>query len=319
MARNRKYFPNRAVLLVTTRTEQDLPIVCSYLMNFIIWGILAKARTMFNVKICHFVFLSNHLHAMLVVDSPQDVPAFMGYITGEISHAINRLLGRRQKTIWQDSYDSPILLTVDEIRKYIKYIYQNPSKARLVHSIDEYPGVSSWEMFCKGKLTKTCPRLPRDLIPKLYSPALGVNEQKQIVESFEKLKLNNYEFTLEPDAWRESFKGALTNQEIIEEIKKEEETQKTQRIKANINVIGATALRRESMLKEHIPEKYSPKMICISSDLLLRKAFIETFKYLSHLAYQVYQRWKRGDHTQIIPPGMFCPRRPEFASELSIY
>lgn len=256
---------------------------------------------------------------MLVVDCPQDVPNFMGYIKGEISHAINRLLGRRQKTIWCDGYDSPILLTVDEIRKYIKYIYQNPSRAKLVHFIDEYPGVSSWEMFKGNKLINKCLKLPRDCIPKLYSAALGVNQQKRIVDKFMSLKLNSYDFILEPDAWRESFPGAFSNQEVIDEIKKEEELQKIERIKTNIDVIGATELRRQSMLKEYTPKKYSPKMICLCSDLPLRKTFIESFKALSHLAYKAYQSWKNGDYSFKIPPGMFCPRRPEFASELSIY
>ena len=321
MSRNRKYFPHDGVLFVTTRAEEDLPIVCSYILNFIIWGILAKARSMYRVKICHFLFMSNHLHMMIVVDCPQDVSSFMGYIKCEISHAINRLLGRRQKTIWQDGYDSPLLLTANDIKRYIKYIYQNPSNAQLVHFIDEYPGVSSWAMFKTKKLVKTCPKLNRDLIPTLYSPALGVNEQKKIISDFENFKLERYNFILEPDAWRESFSESMlfTNEEIIEEIKKEEELQRIDRIKLGKDVIGSTVLRRESMTKEYVPKKYSKRMICICSNINLRKLFIGTYQYLSSLAKKAYQYWKRGDYSLAIPPSMFSPRRPDFASALSIY
>ncbi len=238
-----------------------------------------------------------------------------------LTHAINRLLGRRQKTIWQDGYDSPILLTADKAKKYIKHIYQNPSKANLVHSIDEYPGVSSWQMFKSNKHTKHCKKVNRDQIIALETPSLGVNEQKKILEQLQSLKLPNYEFILEPDAWRESFSNIpiSSNEEIIAEIRKEEEAQRLQLLKSRKSVIGPTALRRESMTKEHSPKKYSKRMICLSSDISLRKAFIETYKFLSSLAKDAYLQWKHGNFSAQIPPGMFSPRRPDFASALSIY
>lgn len=104
MPENRKYFVNRSVHLVTSRTEEGLPIVASFLLNFIIWGILARARGKFRVRICHFVFLANHFHMLIVVDNPEHVPAFVGYVKCEIAHAINRLLGRRRKTIWMECF-----------------------------------------------------------------------------------------------------------------------------------------------------------------------------------------------------------------------
>lgn len=322
MPRNRKYFPHNAVLFITTRTEEGLPIVSSYVNNFIILGILAKARKMYRVRICHFLFMANHLHMILVVDSPQDVSNFMCYLKGEISHAINRLLGRRQKTIWQDGYDSPIILTPDKVKSYIKYLYQNPSKAGLVHSIDEYPGVSSWEMFKRNQYSKEYSKLSRDLIPCLSTPDLGINEQKRIVEDFNKLQLPKYNLILEPNAWRESLgcnHASLSDEQIIAEIKQEEETLKSNRIKKNKTILGSTALRRESMTKEYAPKKYTRRMICLCSDLCLRKAFVETFKFLSSLAEKAYRAWKSGDFSLSIPPSMFCPRRPEFASAIGLY
>lgn len=319
MPRNRKYFPNKAVTFITTRTEEGLPLVATDVMNFIIWGILARARNLYNVKVCHFLVMPNHLHMMLVIDTPSDTDRFMSYVKGELAHGVNRLLGRRQKTIWQDGYDSPILLTPDEIRRYIKYTYRNPSKARFVDYIEEFPGVSSWEMFKSNNLNKLCPKLSRDQIPKLSSPALTIKEQERITAGFNDLPLAKFNFILEPDAWRESFPRAFSNQELIDEIKKEEDELRIERIENNIGVIGATALRRASMLKEYVPTTYGQRSICICHDLDLRRAFIEAFKYLVHLANKAYTAWKQGDHSAQIPPGMFSPRRPELASALSIY
>ena len=99
MARNRKYYPNRTVLLVSSRIEEGLPIVPSLNLNFIVWGILARAQSMYGVQVCHFVIMSNHFHMLLVVQDPEAVSDFLGYVKAEIAHAINRLQGRRQKTI----------------------------------------------------------------------------------------------------------------------------------------------------------------------------------------------------------------------------
>ena len=147
MARNRKYFPHNSVIYVTARTEVGLPLVATHFINFFIWGILAKARSMYDVKVCHFLFMYNHLHMVLVVDNPEHVSEFMGYVKGETAHAVNRLLGRRQRTIWCKGYDSPLLLTPEDVKKYIRYTYLNPVKASLVDLVKEYPGVSSWDMF----------------------------------------------------------------------------------------------------------------------------------------------------------------------------
>ena len=320
MSANRKYFPHGSVLFVSSRTEQGLPLVCSLLMNFIIWGILAKARSMYRIKVCHFVFMSNHLHMILVVESPQDVSRFMGYVKGEIAHAVNRLLGRRQRTIWQAGYDSPHLLTADDVVSKIRYIYGNPVSARLVHTIEEYPGVSSWEMFAKGEHSRKHQSLPRDLIPALVLPALSITEQKRMLEQFQELELNEFEFVLEPDAWRKELGAELEypNEALIEDIEDYQRELKSERLDKNQPVLGATSLRRESMLKEYQPKKYSRKMICISSDKELRRRFIAHFKALAALAAEAYQSWKFGCYKLKIPPGMFCPRMPETVSALSV-
>ena len=319
MPRNRKYFTHNSAIFITTRTEEGLPIVPSHHLNYIIWGILAKARTKYKVKICHFIFMSNHFHLLLVVDSPQDVPRFMGYVKGEISHAINRLLGRRQKTIWQDGYDSPVLLDATKVRKYIKYLYKNPSKAKLVDSIEQYQGVSSWQMFKLNNLTKSCAKVNRNLIPKMYSPAISINEQKKIVKDLENLNLPNYNFTLEPDAWKACFEDENESiTDLIKEIKEEEAQVKQERVKSIKYVIGATELRRQSMLKEYRPSKYSKRMICICSDIKLRKSFIDYFKYLSSKARDVFKKWKKYDFREKIPIGMFSPGMPVLASVLNL-
>lgn len=324
MPENRKFFPHNAVVFCTARTEVGLPFVATLLMNFILWGILARAKEQFAVKVCHFIFMANHFHMLLVVDNPEDVSRFIGYVKAESAHAVNRLLGRRQRTIWKDGYDSPLVLTARDALKCIRYIYLNPSKPSLVSSIDEYPGVSSWELFRSGNATKRCARLSRDAMSPLFSPALSINEQKRLVAQYEVLASSSHSFQLEPDAWMQCF-PELTgthaddlNQQLVSEIRQMEATYAEQRLKDKKDVLGSTALRRESMTKEYVPTSFGRKSICLCFDKSYRKAFINTYRALCAVAADVFRRWREGDTSVRMPPGLCAPHVPSLASALSV-
>lgn len=313
MPENRKYFINKSVILVTARTEDGLPFVPNYLMELIIWGILAQAQTLYPVRICSFVFMANHFHLLLVVDDPENIPKFVGYLKAELAHAVNRLCGRRRKTIWCEGYDSPTILTAEDAERYLRYIYLNPAKANLVESIEQYPGVSSWKMLVQGKTRKRCKRVPRDLLRELPSGGLSIREQRDLVAYFEREVKQSCELVLEPFAWLECFQEfseetvAKYREQLISTVKEEEQRLSSERRRNGRTVVGSTALRRQSMFKEYNPKKFSKKMICICSDIPLRKQFIAHFKHLAHKASRVFQRWKIGDFSLSMPPGMFAP------------
>lgn len=324
MPKNRKYYPHKAVLLVTSRTEEGLPLVPSFVMNFIVWGILAKAKSMYRVRVCHFLFMANHFHMILVVEDPEHISEFVGYAKGEIAHGVNRLLGRRKKTVWAEGYDSPVILSSCDVMRYIRYLYLNPARANLVESIDSYPGVSSWEAFKAGNYRSKHKKLSRSSIDQLPLPALSINEQKRLVSRYESKKLEEYEFILEPFSWMECF--SEFKQVSIEEVKKEiladvysEEAKLLRARKAEKKrVLDATKLRRQSMLKEYQPKKFSKRMICLCSNAALRKSFIRHFQKLCAAARDVYERWKRGDLGAKLPPGLFAPRMPTLVSALPL-
>ncbi len=321
MPENRKYFPHKSILLISTRTEEGLPLPPNHIINTILEGILAEAQTRYPVRICHHLFMANHLHMILVVENAQDVPNFMRYLKSESSHAVNRLLGRSKKTIWSEGYDSPILATPEKVIHYIKYIYLNPSRAHLEDEIDRYPGVSSWKMFKEKRHLSHHARIPRPLLKPLASPALSINEQKRIVSEWERMELPKARFALSPWAWAECFEGIdidSTRERILREISEEEAISRAERKRDGKQIVGATALRRQSMLKEHVPQKRSRRVIVISEDKELRKRFIEHFRALCGLAMDAYKNWKRGDLRPKIPPGLFAPSVPYLASALPV-
>ena len=321
MAKNPKYYINNTVHFVTSRTEEGLPLVPTHVMNLLIEGILAKATEMYRVKLCDYLFMANHFHMLIVVEDPQHVSAFVGYVKGEIAHAVNKMLGRIRKTIWLEGYDSPIILTPEDVIRYIKYLYLNPIKAKLVESIDEYPGVSSWKMFSNNIHTKKCIKISRDKILPIPHPALSVVEQRELCDHYKAQNSSKVVLKVEPLAWVQCFPGYNVDKEelkerIIKLIHEEEKAYQMKRVSLKETVLGATTLRRQSMLKEHHSKKFSKRMICISSCKDLRHRFIAHFKELCAIARQVYQTWKTGDLRPKIPPGFFPPKIPILYSAL---
>ena len=323
MPKNRKYFRHNDCILATSRTEEGLPFVASLVMNLLIWGILAKARSMYQIKVCHALFMANHFHMLLVVDNPEHVSEFIRYVKCETAHAVNRLLGRRRKTVWLEGSDTPILLTADDVIRYIVYIYLNPVKANLVERIEDYPGVSTWKMFFTGRTKKSCKKIPRAAIKQLPFAALNIREQELLQREYLDVACKSFEFILEPYAWLESFpelQGMDLEQirdEIINRVKEEERECAAKRQSEQKFVAGPSALRKQSMLKEHTPKKHSMRMICISSDIGLRKQFISTYRSLCKIAEEVYRCWKLGELKWQIPPGFVSPKLPTLVSAIT--
>jgi REP element-mobilizing transposase RayT len=77
------------------------------------WSALAVAQNLHPVKVIGFVVMGNHIHIVTLVEDPTTVESFMERFKCETVHAVNRLLGRRQVTVWCEGYDSPAILTID--------------------------------------------------------------------------------------------------------------------------------------------------------------------------------------------------------------
>jgi hypothetical protein len=259
-----------------------------------------------------------------IAKNPEHVDDFVGYVKAESSHAINRLLGRRQRTVWKAGYDSVIQLTAEDAMNKIQYLYNNPGKAGLVESINDYPGVSSWKAFKSGSHSKECKRVSRSSITPLPAPAISIAEQLRLKESYQQRRGKKYILKLEPNAWIDCFpetrgmEAERLNAQLFERIEIQDKEYSAERKRAGKNIIGATALRRASMLVEYTPKTYGSKKVFSCADPDLRASFREHYKHLCALAREAYLAWKQGDFSFKIPPGMLAPRVPSLASSLPI-
>ena len=111
MPRLRKAIFHNGVYFLTASTEQGIMIPCNPLMNFLMKSALLRALKHHPINISHFIFSTTHLHMIVRAYNPQDIPGFMERFKTESAHYINKILGRKKRTIWCSGYDSPRLLT----------------------------------------------------------------------------------------------------------------------------------------------------------------------------------------------------------------
>ena len=293
-----------------------MPFVCTLYMNLIIRSILARAQAKFDVIVCAAVFLANHFHMLIVVQDPEEVVRFLDSVKTELAHAVNHLLGKRRHTIWCDDYDAEPILTLTSALNKFAYLYTNPQAAGLVDTIDEYSGVSTWQMFLKGEREIKAPWVQRFFVPELNRKSVTVREDIALCQSLrEKAETENV-FKVDHFAWLKCFGCSAEDEvqyknEIIAKVRTAEaELRKSRKAPC----VGVERLRSQPINLPYTPKKFGRKMWCICDDVELRKMFIAWVKSLRTKARETYARWKMGDRTAEYPPGMFPPSFPKLAN-----
>lgn len=287
------------------------------LINLLLLSCLTKAQSHHPVSVSHFNVEATHIHMLLYVSNPDDVKGFMERFKTESAHAVNRLLGRRKRTIWCEGYDSPVVLDLAAAVRRVVYIYENPAKDFLVDSIDLYPGLSSWKHFRAG-VTK----FKSYLIPRNYIRALPVGPVPQQLYKNEArlLKHDKLEatFRIEPNAWMKAF-GITEKQEqeqinelIVSLLKEREQQYREERAKEGRSVIGAHRLALQKPGTPYTPDRKGKRTICVAEDGELRRRFIAAMKGIFAEAKSVLAEWRRGRFLPY-PLGVYAPSWPKVA------
>jgi REP element-mobilizing transposase RayT len=84
-----------------------------------------------------WVVMPNHVHLLL---TPRvDVPVLLRRLKGASARESNKLLGQTGRPFWQDESYDHLVRTADEFQRIEKYMLQNPVRAGLARSAEEYP------------------------------------------------------------------------------------------------------------------------------------------------------------------------------------
>ena len=322
MSKRMKYHPHGSVLFCTFSLEEGLLLLANPLCMAIIKSCLARAQTLYPVKICHIISEATHVHILLVAINPDDVHAFIRHFKTESAHMLNRLLGRGKRTIWCEGYDSPIVLTPIRALATIAYIYSNPAKDNLESSIDRYPGFSSWQMFQSGQTSRQWKRLRRTQFRSIPRDAHNLRGYTKLAQQVLEQSEESHTFILEPNAWLEAFgyrsfqEQEQINKRLVERIRFLEARAERLRRGHNKRVMGRERLMKQVLDTTYRPQRKGRRMWCLSEKRSVRVSFIRFFRELMHKARAVRQKWKAGDVTVPYPPGLYPPSMPKLANVL---
>ena len=304
-----KVFIHNTVVEISTRMKRGLPMVCTPYMQVIIEGILAAACEKYPVIICHYLFMGNHFHMIIVVIDPADVPRFVGYVKKEITKSINRLHGVRKRDLWEVEYSSPTVQDVYKLIERLNYTYQNPVRAGLTRSISKYPGVSSYAAFLNGGQTKWTKKVSLDSIPELSEEPLSINQQKRLASTLSDGPGVKYKLKVEPFACFNCFREKLnkTDQEIVSQFLEAQKRAEESYAREKKTVLGVSALKRQDPRQDFYSEPTGRKMWCLCSFKEHRKAFIDYMKGKVREQRTNYEQWKSGNKHSFPPAGFFAP------------
>src|SRR5947199_6371040 len=143
MSRPLRWIPEGGALVeATCRTVHGrLLLLPTEELNEIIIGILARAKRMYEVKICSFAFASNHYHLLLRVEDAEQLASFMGYLNSNLAREAGRLVEWREK-FWSRRYRSIVISDEEgaQVERF-KYVLSHGAKEGLVDSPSQWPGV----------------------------------------------------------------------------------------------------------------------------------------------------------------------------------
>jgi REP element-mobilizing transposase RayT len=326
--RRRLYIESGGLYEITLRTRRGLPFPPNHLIQFLIKAALARTQRDSKVYLCHFVWMGNHAHLLVVSRDARSMTAFYGELKKRITDYLKRLLGYEHLTLWDDS-SSPIRIAdYAAAIERIAYFYANPARANLVDSIEQYPGYSSYHAFNSVKETLYARQIDSGYwvrcpaVTRLNSLSLPEPEDKGLVATLQN-GAKRLRFATFPHLWLRCF--GLTTQEdvrdakmaVLEQCNSLEQEAREQRTLKGIKVIGAKHLARQPIDKTHTPKKRTQRIFVIARDKLIRMDYIKMVKDICDLCAECYQRWKRGDFAFIWPPGTFPPPYPMSANALA--
>lgn len=145
--------------------------------------IFAQLQKKYVFKIHHFLLMSNHYHLIITTSETCPINKIIQLINSLTARVINRFLGRCGH-LWGERYKQKVLNSISYIIKAIRYLYQNPIRAKLVNKITEWKNstIHFWinkensifkidkDPYLEGHFNNNAPNWEVDLITILEEP-----------------------------------------------------------------------------------------------------------------------------------------------------
>ncbi len=323
MSRPRRQIYSRQVYEICMRTARGLPFVCNKTLKTIMKSVMARVQRDEKVELCHFVWMGNHAHIIVVVNDSAQCVRFYGELQKQLTDSLKRLLGFKHLNLWKKNGTSLIrYCDVDTIVERIAYLYANPSRAHLIDCIERYPGLSSWGAYREAlssvlaQHSSPVPWIRAPFITKLPSRALTEAQDRAYVEKLCEQAKKQHALTLCPNGWLKVFgieeerEIEQINTRIVERLREFEREAREERARKGWKVKGARRLQEEAIDLKHTPKGDSIRIYVYSIVKEIRIAMLEEYTEFCRACSHCYDRWKMGDFSVNWPPGALLPNVP---------
>lgn len=313
------------------RSRSGLPFPCLRLIRLLLASAMARSQRDAKVTICHFLWMSNHLHLLFIAKDSEACTQFYAELMKKITDYMKRLLGLDTLELWEPG--GPVLSRVLDLNSAldrVAYLYANPSRADLVDSISDYPGFSSWKDFGASPDSDLyCEQVPwirQPAISVLPSRILNERQDMFLTQKLRKSSKILHALTSHPNAFYSVF-GVFDKQEILQlnlailaDITQREAQYADARKSLGTTAKGVNALKREPIMKSHKPkrEPSDRKILFHTSCKALALEFLEQFNHFCEQCRDAYHAWRSGDYFATWPPGAFRPPLRPVACALAL-
>jgi putative transposase len=123
---------------VTTRTAGGKSLFQTDRMAKLFIEVLRSYMRSGKITVHDFVIMPNHVHILMTVPGEMSLEKAMQLIKGSFSFRANKELGFRGE-IWQRGYSDVRVLDDKSFQQHRAYIENNPVKAGLANTPNEYP------------------------------------------------------------------------------------------------------------------------------------------------------------------------------------
>lgn len=311
------YFPGK-IYFITTSVEDGFMFPPNELTRELVLKSLAQAQKLYNIEILDVIVQMTHIHIMVRVIDPADAADFMERFKTETAHVLNRILGKKKKTVWCEGYDSPLIPDLATAIDKIAYIYANPSNDDGEDTIEAFPGFNTFstrKWMASGELPLDDVEIATYYLARTdFHPATD-----HTPEGYRRYRLNLIEgrkknaLTISPNAVFHAF-GITDEREIralngliVSEVRKREEINRSVRETQGRTVIGAKRLRETPIGAHYIPDRSGRRMRVHCKDITLRKEVLSALRALVKTRDKVREGRRKGDYSLRYPIGVFPP------------
>jgi putative transposase len=145
-ARPEEVLSSARVFFVTTKTSMARRLLQSERNARLLIEVLRSNVAAGRFQLHDFVIMPNHLHLLMTLPTDVTIEKAMQFIKGGFSYRLKRDFGY-QGEVWQRGFSEVRITDEQSFLHHRTYIVENPVRAGLVNSAEEYP-------YCYGYLAR---------------------------------------------------------------------------------------------------------------------------------------------------------------------